>query len=106
MFMRHHFMPRGSKGQRVRHPGQCVLLGKSPTLAFVSDVSGNKAIVDTAVGLDIGERIELHHPVAGVIIGNVVERLTRGVAIAFNAGDRAVAFALTALARDLVADPH
>jgi hypothetical protein len=88
----------------MRHPGQCVLLGTSPIAAVVSSVSGNKAFVLTDGGPAIGDRIELHHPVAGMIIGNVVERLTRGVAIAFNAGDRAVAFALAALARDVQTD--
>jgi hypothetical protein len=101
MSLRHHFVARGAKGPRFRHPGQCILLSNAPRLAFVANVAGNRAILETECPPAIGSRVELHHPVAGVIVGNVVETLAKGVAVAFNAGDRAIAFALNTLARDI-----
>jgi hypothetical protein len=89
------------RAEHLRQPGQCVMVTDRPNIAWLFGLSGNRATLETGARPAIGTRVELHHPEAGVIAANVVERLKNGVAIAFNAGDRAIAFTLSTLARDL-----
>jgi hypothetical protein len=99
MGKRLQFVARGNGSPKPRHDDQCIMLAERPAIAWLSRLTGNTAIVRTDAKPLIGSRIELHHPAAGMITGNVVERLKNGVAIAFNAGDRAITFSIARLAR-------
>jgi hypothetical protein len=99
MGKRLQFVARGAGSLKPRHDDQCIMVAERPAIAWLSRLAGNTAILRTDARPMIGSRIELHHPAAGMIAGNVVERLKNGVAIAFNAGDRAIAFSIARLAR-------
>jgi hypothetical protein len=79
----------------------CVLLAGAPAPAALRDVSARGAFLETNARPEIGLAVELHHPDAGAILGVVTSTAADGVAVGFDGSERAVAFALAAIAADM-----
>jgi hypothetical protein len=79
----------------------CLLLGDTPAPAAIREISARGAFLETNGRPPLGSRIELRHPVAGSITGQVSALAADGIGIAFAADARAVAFALAAIAADM-----
>jgi len=89
-----------------RRQGQCVLIDTQsaairPSPATLREVSGAGAAIGTPARPPIGGIVELHHPEAGMIRGEVVGFDAEGLRIAFDRSSPSVAFALTAIAADM-----
>lgn len=95
------FTGRSGMASRWRRRRMCVLVHGHPAPAALRDVSATGAFLETNVRPALGERIELHHPEAGTIIGKVRALADDGIGIGFDYGDRSVAFALAAIAADM-----
>jgi hypothetical protein len=100
MIRRFRFLKRGARSTRQQGTGHCVMLVENPVLAKIKEIVGNGAVIETSPAPAIGSRVELHHPVGGIMVGNVVDRVKDGVRIAFNASDRVTRSALAAVARE------
>ncbi len=84
-----------------RQRRMCLLLGATAAPAAIRDVSARGAFLETNQRPPLGSRIELRHPVAGAITGEVSALAADGIAISFPVNGRAVAFALAAIAADM-----
>lgn len=99
MSSRLHFTPRGCPRKANQNARDCILMAPDPMPVALGSVCGNRAVVTSGAPIAIGTRIALLHPEAGMISGNVVDTIGNRLGIAFNAGDRALGFALKALSR-------
>lgn len=79
----------------------CVLIAESPSPAALREVSASGAFVETNARPALGAHVELRHPEAGTIMGEVRALADDGVGIRFDCGERSVAFALAAIAADM-----
>ena len=86
---------------RWRQRRMCVLVSGTSAPAAIRDVSARGAFLETNQRLALGSRVELRHPEAGIIEGEVRSVATDGLGIAFDCDTRAVAFALAAIASDM-----
>ncbi len=84
-----------------RQRRMCLLLGDTAAPGAIRDVSARGAFLETNQRPPLGSRIELRHPVAGAITGQVSALAADGIAISFLVNGRAVAFALAAIAADM-----
>jgi hypothetical protein len=79
----------------------CLLLGDRPMPVALREVSGAGAWIETSLRLGIGARVQLRHPQAGTIAGEVVGHDREGLRLAFDRSESAVAFALAAITADM-----
>ena len=86
---------------RWRRRRMCVLIAEHPAPAALREVSAAGAFLETNARPALGASVELHHPEAGVILGDVCSLADDGIGIAFVCGERSVAFALAAIAADM-----
>ncbi len=84
-----------------RQRRMCLLLGATAAPAAIRDVSARGAFLETNQRPPLGSSVELRHPVAGPIRGEVSALAADGIAISFPVNGRAVAFALAAIAADM-----
>ena len=92
---------RGGMATRWRRRRMCVLIAESPSPAALRDVSASGAFVETNARPALGAHVELRHPEAGTIMGEVRTLADDGIGICFDCGERSVAFALAAIAADM-----
>ena len=92
---------RGGMATRWRRRRMCVLIAESPSPAALREVSASGAFVETNARPALGAHVELRHPEAGTIMGEVRALADDGVGIRFDCGERSVAFALAAIAADM-----
>jgi hypothetical protein len=69
--------------------------------AALRDVSATGAYLETNARPALGSEVELHHPEAGVITGNVRAVSTGGIQVAFRCTEQSVALALAAITADM-----
>ena len=86
---------------RWRRRRMCVLIADHPAPAALRHVSAAGAFLETNARPALGTIVELRHPEAGTIRGLVRSLADDGVGIAFECGERSVAFALAAIAADM-----
>ena len=79
----------------------CVLIADAPAPAALREISGAGAFLETNARPPLGNMVELRHPEAGAIHGRVTALASDGVRIAFDGGEPAIAFALSAVAADM-----
>ena len=79
----------------------CLLLADRPMPVAIREISGAGAWIETSVRLAPGARVQLRHPQAGTIAGEVVGHDREGLRIAFDRSETAVAFALAAITADM-----
>lgn len=84
-----------------RQRRMCLLIGAAPAPAAIRDISARGAFLETNQRPPLGSRIELRHPVAGAIGGEVTALAADGIAIEFTVNGRSVAFAMAAIAADM-----
>ena len=92
---------RSSMASPWRRRRMCVLLADEAAPAALREIDATGAFLETGVRPRIGDRVELRHPEAGAISGEVRAVAADGIAIAFACGERSVAFALAAVAADM-----
>lgn len=73
-------------------------------MAALRAISGSEARLDVVDAPPLGSSVELRHPHAGCISGEVSEVGAGGVRIRFDGLEGAVAFALGAIAADMTRD--
>jgi hypothetical protein len=95
------FADRSAMASRWRRRPMCVILADLPAPAALRDVSARGAFLETEARPEIGRRVELRHPEAGAIEGVVRALHQDGIALGFDGRERAVAFALAAIAADM-----
>jgi len=78
-----------------------MLIADVPAPAALREVSAGGAFLETNARPPLGARVELRHPDAGAIQGEVRALADDGIGIAFTYGERSVAFALAAIAADM-----
>ena len=86
---------------RWRRRRMCVLIADSAAPAALREVSASGAFLETAARPAVGTRVELRHPEAGSIDGEVRWVSDEGIALIFTYGERSVAFALSAITADM-----
>lgn len=86
---------------RWRRRQMCVLLADAAAPAALRDVSARGAFLETNARPSLGRTVELRHPEAGAIAGIVTSVAADGVSVGFDGSERAVAFALAAIAADM-----
>jgi hypothetical protein len=86
---------------RWRRRRMCMLIADTPAPAALREVSAGGAFLETNLRPPLGARVELRHPDAGSIFGEVRALADDGIGIAFTYGERSVAFALAAIAADM-----
>jgi len=102
MTVRQIFDPSTRMASRWRRRSRCVLIaGERPISAELWDISGSGAWLDMAEPPALGATVELQHPEAGSIRARVSGVTLRGVQLAFDGDERAVAFALGAIVTDM-----
>ena len=79
----------------------CLVVGASASPAAIRDISARGAFLETNQRPALGTAIELRHPEAGTIMGEVTTLSLDGIGISFVLNARAVAFALAAIAGDM-----
>jgi hypothetical protein len=92
---------RGGMATRWRRRRMCVLIAESPSPAALREVSASGAFVETNARPALGAHVELRHPEAGTIMGEVRTLADDGIGICFDCGEHSVAFALAAIAADM-----
>lgn len=92
---------RSVMASRWRRRRMCVLIADHPAPAALREVSAAGAFLETNARPALGASVELHHPEAGAILGEVCSVAHDGIGIAFVCGERSVAFALAAIAADM-----
>ncbi len=90
---------------RWRRRTMCVLIAEHPAPAALRHVSAAGAFLETNARPPLGASVELHHPEAGAIVGQVRGLADDGISIGFSCGERSVAFALAAIAADMSRPP-
>jgi len=86
---------------RWRRRRMCVLIADAPAPAALREISAGGAFLETNARPALGTKVELRHPYAGAILGEVRSIADDGVGIAFTYGEQSVAFALAAIAADM-----
>ena len=86
---------------RWRRRRMCVLVAGGPSPAALREVSASGAFVETSARPEIGSRVELRHPEAGMIEGIVRALASDGVQLSFTCSEASVAFAVAAIAADM-----
>ena len=86
---------------RWRRRRMCILLADRPAPAAIREISALGAFLETNERPEIGARVELRHPDAGVIEGEVRMQARDGIGIVFRFDARSVAFALAAIGADM-----
>lgn len=97
-------MVRISADQGIKPVGRrplCLLLADRPTPAALREISGAGAWIETHMRLAHGTWVQLRHPDAGMIAGEVIGQDKEGLHLAFDRSEAAVAFALAAIAGDM-----
>ncbi|WP_380879184.1 hypothetical protein ACFB49_20850 [Sphingomonas sp. DBB INV C78] len=84
-----------------RRRRMCILVSDAPSPAALRDISAAGAFVETVARPALGTAVELRHPEAGSIRAHVAGLSGDGVALSFDRGCAAVAFALTAIGADM-----
>lgn len=84
-----------------RRRRMCLLVASRPAPAAIRDISARGAFLETNERPPLGSRIELRHPDAGAIAGEVSALAGDGIRIAFAVDSRSVAFALAAICADM-----
>jgi hypothetical protein len=79
----------------------CVLMAERPMPAAIREISGNGAWLETSARPPSGSRVMLRHPDAGTIEAEIIAHDRIGLRIAFDRDEKAVAFALAAIAADM-----
>jgi hypothetical protein len=79
----------------------CLVVGASASPAGIRDISGRGAFLETHQRPPLGTSIELRHPEAGSIRGEVSSLGRDGIGISFVLNSRAIAFALATIAADM-----
>jgi hypothetical protein len=92
---------RTGMASRWRRRRMCVLVAGRPAPAALRSVTATGAFLETRLRPPPGTPVELRHPEAGTIGGEVRELGLDGIAIAFPFSERSVAFALAAVAADM-----
>ncbi|HYN45797.1 MAG TPA: hypothetical protein VES64_03810 [Allosphingosinicella sp.] len=92
---------RTNMASRWRRRTMCVLIAERPAPAALREVSAAGAFLETNARPPLGTSVELHHPEAGAIVGEVRSLAEDGISIVFSCGERSVAFALAAIAADM-----
>ena len=94
---------KGAMATPWRQRRMCALVasGAASVPATIRDVSARGAFLETNQRLPLGSQVELRHPEAGTIAGEVKSLTLDGMSIAFGCDTRAVAFALAAIASDM-----
>ena len=93
-----------ARTEGVRPAGRrplCLLLADRPMPVALREVSGAGAWIETSTRLASGTRVQLRHPQAGTIAGEVVGQDREGLRLAFDRSEAAVAFALAAITADM-----
>jgi hypothetical protein len=80
----------------------CLLIAERPMPAALRGVSGAGAWIETPARPACGAQVELRHPDAGSITGRVLGHDREGVHLVFDRSEAAVAFALAAIASEMV----
>lgn len=86
---------------RWRRRRMCVLIADQPSPAALRELSAAGAFLETNARPPLGTSVELHHPDAGAIRGEVRALARDGISIGFDCGERSVAFALAAIVADM-----
>jgi hypothetical protein len=84
-----------------RRRRMCILIADRPAPAALREVSGRGAVIETRAKVEIGRAVSLHHPDAGTIPAKVIGLEAGAVRLAFEMGERAMAFAMAAIASDM-----
>jgi len=92
---------QSNMASRWRRRRMCVLIAEHPAPAALREVSAAGAFLETNARPPLGTTVELHHPEAGAIHGQVRSLADDGIGIGFSCGERSVAFALAAIAADM-----
>lgn len=96
---------RSAMASRWRRRRMCVLIAGQPAPAALREITAAGAFLETNARPPLGASVELHHPDAGAILGEVRSLAHDGIGIAFECGGRSVAFALAAIAADMSRPP-
>lgn len=91
----------GNMASRWRRRRMCVLIADNPCPAALRQVSAAGAFLETNARPMLGASVELHHPDAGAIEGEVSSLANDGIGLVFVTSERSVAFALAAIAADM-----
>jgi hypothetical protein len=86
---------------RWRRRRMCVLIADAPAPAALREINAGGAFLETNARPPLGSEVELRHPYAGTILGEVRILAEDGVGIGFAYGEQSVAFALAAIAADM-----
>jgi len=86
---------------RWRRRRMCMLIADRPAPAALREINAGGAFLETNARPPLGAIVELRHPDAGTIAGEVRSLADDGVGIVFSFGERSVAFALAAIAADM-----
>ncbi len=97
MAIRHVLNPRASGPLKRRFPRQCILIASTPISAMLRTMHQNQAILEASNSLVVGDKVELHHAEAGMVVGQVVNAVGKRITLAFNLGNRTSNYALNAL---------
>ena len=84
-----------------RRRRMCMLVAGAAAPAALREISATGAFLETSARPRLGTRVELRHPEAGTIEAWVEAIADDGIALAFPGTERAVAFALAAIAADM-----
>jgi hypothetical protein len=97
---------KGAMTTPWRQRRMCVLVSGRSGPAAIRDISARGAFLETNERPPLGSRIELHHPEAGDIQGEVRSIAADGVGISFHCDARSVAFALAAIGAEMSRPPR
>ena len=84
-----------------RRRRMCMIIGSHAAPAALREVSASGAFLETAARPGLGDRVELRHPDAGAIQGQVRALADDGILLSFADTENSVAFALAAIAADM-----
>jgi hypothetical protein len=86
---------------RWRRRRMCLLVAAEPAPAALREISATGAFLETNARPPLGARVELHHPEAGAIAGEVQALARDGIRLVFTCCEASVAYALAAIAADM-----